>query len=107
MEGILSPSQLVSAFFILTSSKAAYLRKSTFTQIHEIVFHGQGGYDWETVYNMPLWLKKFTFEQIKDYYNQKSNNAKESQSKTPNQTTVIDSSGKVKSPEHLKRTTYR
>jgi len=56
---------------------------------------------------MPLWLKKFTFEQIKDYYNQKSNNAKESQSKTPNQTTVIDSSGKVKSPEHLKRTTYR
>jgi hypothetical protein len=38
-----------------------------FTQIHEIVFWGNGGYSWETVYNMPLWLRKFTFKQIKDH----------------------------------------
>lgn len=107
MKEMLSPSQLVSAFFTLTSSRASYLRKSTFTQIHEIVFHGQGGYDWETVYNMPLWLRRFTFEQIKDYYNQKSKKIQDSQPKTPGQTTVIDSSGKVKSREHLKRPSYR
>jgi hypothetical protein len=39
-----------------------------FNQIHEIVFHGKGGYDWNTVYNMPIWLRKFTFEKLKKYY---------------------------------------
>ena len=43
-------------------------RTSLFTQIHEIVFNGQGGYDYETVYNMPIWLRRFTFEKLKDYY---------------------------------------
>ncbi len=39
-----------------------------FSQIHEIVFHGKGGYDWNTIYNMPVWLRRFTFEKIKEYY---------------------------------------
>jgi hypothetical protein len=39
-----------------------------FSQIHEIVFHGKGGYDWDTIYNMPVWLRRFTFEKIKEYY---------------------------------------
>jgi hypothetical protein len=39
-----------------------------FKQIHEIVFNGQGGYDWETVYNMPIWLRRFTFETLREYY---------------------------------------
>lgn len=38
--------------------------------IHEIVFHGKGGYDWGTVYNMPIWLRKFTFQSIQEYYQQ-------------------------------------
>ena len=40
-------------------------RGALFTQIHEIVYYGNGGYDWHTVYNMPIWLRKFTFEQIR------------------------------------------
>jgi hypothetical protein len=39
-----------------------------FSQIHEIVFHGNGGYDWNTIYNMPIWLRKFTFEKLREYY---------------------------------------
>lgn len=39
-----------------------------FRQIHEIVFNGQGGYDWNTIYNMPLWLRRFTFETLKEHY---------------------------------------
>lgn len=39
-----------------------------FSQIHEIVFHGKGGYSWSDVYNMPIWLRKFTFLKIKEYY---------------------------------------
>jgi hypothetical protein len=36
-----------------------------------MVFHGKGGYDWETVYNMPIWLRKFTFNKIKEFYEPK------------------------------------
>jgi hypothetical protein len=62
------------AFFGLTSEIAPQYRANLFTQIHEIVFHGQGGYDWETVYNMPIWLRKFTFHKMKIYYDEKNGN---------------------------------
>lgn len=51
-------------FFGLTQEYRLYL----FKQIHEIVFNGQGGYDWTTVYNMPIWLRKFTYETISEYF---------------------------------------
>lgn len=51
-------------FFGLTRN----YRLSVFNQIHEIVFHGNGGYDWFTVYNMPIWLRNFTFNKISEHY---------------------------------------
>ena len=45
-----------------------------FSQIHEIVFNGNGGYDWDTVYNMPLWLRRFIFNKLYEYYKEKENN---------------------------------
>ena len=48
-----------------------------FNQIHEIVFHGQGGYDYDTVYNMPIWLRKFTFNKIKEWYDKSKDNTNE------------------------------
>ena len=47
-----------------------------FRQIHEIVFNGQGGYQWDIVYNMPIWLRRFTFETLKEHY-EKINKDKE------------------------------
>jgi hypothetical protein len=64
MTGRTSPYQLVLTFFGLTSTH----RFNLFSQIHEIVFHGKGGYDWDTVYNMPIWLRKFTFNKLKEWY---------------------------------------
>ena len=43
-------------------------RPFLFKQIHEIVFHGNGGYDWNTVYNMPLWLRRATYNLMKEHY---------------------------------------
>jgi hypothetical protein len=54
----------VFPFFTLTPE----YRSALFTQIHEIIFHGKGGYDWNTVYSMPIWLRRFTFNSINDYY---------------------------------------
>jgi hypothetical protein len=56
--------QLRLGFFGLTLTH----RINIFSQIHEIVFHGKGGYDWETVYNMPIWLRTFTFNKLKEWY---------------------------------------
>ena len=86
-------------FFGLTYDDVPEARNSIFKQIHQIVFHGKGGYDWDTVYNMPIWLRRFTFNEIQKYYEEEKNqyeNAKKGNK------TVIDKDGKVKNPEFLK-----
>lgn len=56
--------QLLLTFFGLSPE----YRTALFKSIHEIVFHGKGGYDWNTVYNMPIWLRRITFSMIQQYY---------------------------------------
>ena len=64
---------------------------SVFKQIHEIVFNGQGGYPWETVFNMPIWLRRFTFETLKEYY-EKLEEAKN------NQTNILKNNKEIARP---------
>jgi hypothetical protein len=44
------------------------------------VFHGKGGYSWTEVYNMPIWLRKFTFTKLSEFY-QESNTDRETDNK--------------------------
>ena len=73
--------QLGLNFFGLSLETAPQTRKNLFKQIHEIVFHGQGGYDWDTVYNMPIRYRDFIYNQIRDHY-EKQNKAAEKQHKS-------------------------
>jgi hypothetical protein len=82
------------SFFGLTSSTIPIARANLFTQIHEICFHGKGGYDWDTIYNMPRWLRLFTFNKIKEFYD-KENEGRENANKDNNTSTLIDSLGNV------------
>ena len=93
-----SASQLVSTFFTLSFKEAAISRRNLFSQIHEIVFHGKGGYDWETVYRMPIWLRNFTYQQISDFYEKEAEATKKANSKSSNSqnTTVINPQDFVK-----------
>jgi hypothetical protein len=86
------------AFFGLTSEAAPQIRASIFNQIHDIVFHGQGGYDWETVYNMPVWLRKFTFNKMKEHYD-KQNTSQNEDLATQSQKIK---EGKIDLPSHFK-----
>ena len=88
------------AFFGLTSTNAQEVRLNLFTQIHQVVFHGNGGYSWFDVYNMPVWLRKFTYSELQKHYD-KEKQAIEN-SKNNNKKTLVDSSGKVNTPEFLK-----
>ena len=63
-------------FFGLTPETAPQYRERVFMTLHEIVFHGNGGYDWDTVYNMPIWLRKFTFLKIKEFYEEQNQTMK-------------------------------
>jgi hypothetical protein len=89
---------LILTFFGLTYNDIPIVRINLFKQIHEIIFHGKGGYDYQTIYNMPIWLRKYTFKEIHDFYENEHNaHTGNSQSKT-----LVDSSGKVNTPEFLK-----
>jgi len=99
-----SISQLGLAFFGLSYDNAPESRAAIFTQIHQIVFHGKGGYDWHTVYNMPIWLRRFTFHQMSKYYEETDPN--QSNSESSKNKTVIGSDGKIKSPEFLKKPSH-
>jgi hypothetical protein len=80
-------------FFGLTPDLAPQIRVNVFKQIHEILFHGKGGYDYNTIYNMPLWLRKFTFNEIKMFYEKEEAAYKNQQE--PGKTSLIDADGKV------------
>lgn len=63
--------------------------------IHEIVYHGNGGYDWHTVYNMPIWLRSFTYNQIREFNEKRAEeqekamrDAKGTQQLTPQNQTI-------------------
>lgn len=43
-------------------------RMKLFKELHEIVFYGKGGYNWETVYHLPLWLRRFIYSEINKHY---------------------------------------
>ena len=58
--------QSLLTFFGLTPD----YRPQLFSIIHEIVYHGKGGYDWYTVYNMPIWLRTFTYNKIGNFLEQ-------------------------------------
>ncbi len=70
-----------------------------FRQIHEIVFHGNGGYDWDTVYNMPIWLRKFTFETLKEYFEKQKEEAEKQQNLLKNKPSKEISRPNVTSPK--------
>ena len=93
-------------FFGLTPKIVPEVRKQLFTQIHEIVFHGKGGYDWSTVYNMPIWLRKFTFFQLKEFYENEAKRVEDSK-KNNKQQTLMDSLGNIKNKTIIPKTGYK
>ena len=97
--GLESISQLGLTFFGLTLDIIPEARAALFKQIHEICFHGQGGYQWEIVYRMPTWLRKFTFKKIQDFHSEQ--NAQMKSQSNNEEKTLIDSSGKVNAPDFL------
>ena len=50
---------------------------------------------------MPIWLRNFTFNKIREFYEQEAEANKKASSSSSNSTTLVDSSGKVNTPDFL------
>ena len=91
------------AFFGLTSDSAPQVRAALFKQLHEIVFHGKGGYDWNTIYNMPTWLRRFTFLEIQKFYQEEKDAMENKGKNNSGKQTVINADGTIKAPELMQK----
>ena len=50
-------------FFGLTSN----YRQLLYTEIHDLVFHGGGGFKHSEVYDMPIWLRRYHIDRINEF----------------------------------------
>ena len=93
-------------FFSLTPEQAAQYRQSLFTQIHEIVFFGKGGYNWHTVYEMPIWLRNFTYKKIADHYEEQNKNSKGTSTNDMNRAKEILKQAQRNDPANAQQAKY-
>ena len=64
--------QLGLDFFGLTLNNIGTVKRNIYKQIHQICFYGKGGYSWPVVYNMPIYLRRFIFSEIKEFYDEQN-----------------------------------
>lgn len=53
------------SFFGISPENAAQNRLNLFDLIDEMVIAGNGSYSWQDIYNMPIWLRTFTYNKMK------------------------------------------
>lgn len=67
-------SQLGLDFFGLSHDSAPIFKINVYEQIHFIVFNGNGGYTWDSVYKMPVWLRQWTVNKIYSHLKSQTEN---------------------------------
>ena len=63
------------SFFGLTPE----YRNILFTQVHDLVYHGGGGFIHSEVYNMPTWMRKFHILRINKYVKERNEEQEKAQ----------------------------
>jgi len=75
-------------------------RVSLFNQLHDLVYHGGGGFIHSEIYNMPIWLRRFHISRINEYIKKRN---EETEKINGNQTPT---SNKVSRPNINPSSTY-
>ena len=65
------------------------------------MFHGNGGYSYDTVYNMPLWLRKFTFNKLKEWHTPPEDAKKDSWTKKSTAKEEASKNKKIQPPTYI------
>lgn len=72
--------QLDQTFFIPNPK----FKREIHQEIFNLVWVGEGRWDWNTVYNWPIWLRRFYSKQLMDMQSNKQSSA--TQNNTPRET---------------------
>ena len=48
-----------------------------YQEVHELTYHGGGGFTYSEVYNMPIYLRRYSLKKINDYLKAKQEAEKE------------------------------
>ena len=65
----------MSDFFGLTPQYRIIL----FSQIHDLVYHGGGGFIHSEIYNMPVWLRRFHITKINEHVEKQNQEQRKAQ----------------------------
>ena len=65
----------MSDFFGLTPQYRSIL----FGQLHDLVYHGGGGFIHSEVYNMPVWLRRFHITKINEHVEKQNKEQRQAQ----------------------------
>ena len=69
--------------------------------IHEIVYHGNGGYDWYTVYEMPVWLRTFTYNKIRTFVEQRAEEQEKAMQESQGKQTLTQQNQTITPPDYI------
>ena len=71
------------------------------------MFYGRGGYDYDVVYNMPIWLRNITYKFIQDSISQENEAQNKALKKGGGSTTNLDwanpDKSKITSPGYISK----
>jgi hypothetical protein len=87
----------VSDFFGLTPQYRSIL----FGQIHDLVYHGGGGFIHSEIYNMPIWLRRFHIHKISEYIEKQNEENRKAQGNEQ-----IGDNNKIQGPNISPSNTY-
>ena len=76
---------MVLTFFGLTPN----YRNQVFTQIHDLVYHGGGGFLHSEVYNMPIWMRRYHIQKINEYNKEQNKRIEEAKKGNTNNSNNI------------------
>ena len=65
----------MSDFFGLTPQYRSIL----FSQLHDLVYHGGGGFIHSEIYNMPVWLRRFHITKINEHVEKQNKEQRKAQ----------------------------
>ena len=54
-------------------------RQVLWTQIHDLVYHGGGGFIHSEIYNMPIWLRRFHITKINEFIEKQNEEQRKAQ----------------------------
>jgi hypothetical protein len=67
--------------------------------IHQIVFHGKGGYNFQSVYNLPIWLRKYIYKEITDHYAEEKKQYENVKGGGKGNKTLVSADGQINTPD--------